>query len=100
MSEWHERYNKSGLVIIANHFPEFTYEHDLDNLKKAIDDQHIAYIVTQDNLGINWKAYNNHYWPTLYLIDKSGDVRYKHIGEGAYKETEAAIKELLAESYP
>ena len=67
---------------------------------KAINDLKIKYIVTQDNDGQTWRAYNNHYWPTLYLIDKFGNIRYKHIGEGAYQETESAILELLTEPYP
>jgi hypothetical protein len=54
----------------------------------------------QDNDSETWRAYNNHYWPALYLIDKWGRIRYMHIGEGAYQETEAAIQTLLAETYP
>lgn len=86
--------------MIGNHFPEFSYEHDLDNLKAAIIDLNIPYPVAQDNDGQTWRAYNNRYWPTLYLIDKRGHIRYAHIGEGAYPETEAAIQALLAEPYP
>jgi hypothetical protein len=59
----------------------------------------IEYAVTQDNKGDTWNAYQNHYWPTLYLIDKQGHIRYVHIGEGGYRETEENIKMLLAESY-
>ena len=54
----------------------------------------------QDNYRVTWSAYNNHYWPTLYLIDKTGHIRYVHIGEGRYAETETAIESLLAETYP
>ena len=100
MKEWHEKYHNDGLVIIGNHYPEFSYEADLENLKDAVERFEIPYAVAQDNDRATWGAYNNRYWPTLYLIDKNGDIRYKHIGEGAYDETEAAIQALLAESYP
>ena len=97
LREWHERYKDQGLVIIGNHYPEFSYEEDLQNLKEAISRFDIEYPVAQDNSGATWRAYKNHYWPTLYLIDKQGHIRYIHIGEGSYKETEENIKALLAE---
>jgi hypothetical protein len=97
---WHEKYADQGLVIIGNHYPEFSYEEDLENLKQALVDLDISYAVAQDNDRKNWEAYKNHYWPTLYLIDKRGHIRYVHIGEGAYDITESVIQELLAESYP
>lgn len=100
MREWHNKFSSQGLVLIGNHYPEFSYEEDLDNLKNAIQDLDVPYPVAQDNDGATWRAYQNRYWPTLYLIDKHGDIRYKHIGEGAYQETEAAIQTLLAEPYP
>ena len=98
LKEWHEKYGQDGLVIIANHYPEFSYEADLENLKEAVKDLEIHYAVAQDNEGITWQAYHNRYWPTLYLIDKRGTLRYSHIGEGRYEETEKAIQALLAES--
>ena len=97
---WHDKYSQQGLAIIANHYPEFGYEAELDNLKAAIDRLQIPYAVAQDNEGKTWRAYRNRYWPTLYLIDKRGDIRYQHIGEGGYAETEAAIQALLAEPQP
>lgn len=100
LKEWHEKYDGQGLVIIGNHYPEFSYERDLNNLKQAVIDLGIEYPVAQDNERATWGAYNNRYWPTLYLIDKHGDIRYTHIGEGQYAETESAIKSLLAEKYP
>jgi len=100
LREWHDIYGVRGLVVIGNHFPEFGYEEDLGNLKEALVRLDIPYPVTQDNEGKTWQAYENHYWPTLYLIDKRGHVRYQHIGEGAYEETEHAIRALLAETYP
>jgi len=99
LKEWHAKYHDQGLVIIGNHFPEFDYEADLNNLKEAIARDGIEYAVAQDNNGDTWRAYNNHYWPALYLIDKQGHIRYVHIGEGAYKETEANIQALLDETY-
>jgi len=99
LREWHDKYGDQGLVIIGNHFPEFSYEKDLANLQDAIARLDVPYAVAQDNDGATWRAYNNHYWPTLYLIDKRGRIRYVHIGEGAYRQTEAAIQTLLAEAY-
>ena len=100
LRDWHNTYKDDGLVVIGNHYPEFSYERDLENLKQAIIDLDVPYPVVQDNDRATWGAYNNRYWPTLYLIDKRGHIRYTHIGEGAYAETEAAIQALLAEDYP
>jgi thiol-disulfide isomerase/thioredoxin len=99
LKEWHSKYKDQGLVIIGNHFPEFSYEADLENLKNAIAEDGIEYAVAQDNNGDTWRAYRNQYWPTLYLIDKQGHIRYVHIGEGRYKQTEENIQALLAETY-
>ena len=99
MREWHHAYGDHGLVIIGNHYPEFNSERDLDNLKEALVRLDVPYPVAQDNDGGTWRAYKNRYWPSLYLIDKWGRIRYTHIGEGAYQETEAAIQALLAEPY-
>jgi hypothetical protein len=96
LREWHNKYKDQGLVIIGNHYPEFSYEEDLTNLKDALARFDIQYPVTQDNDGAT-RAYKNRYWPTLYLIDKQGHIRYIHIGEGRYKETEENIKALLEE---
>lgn len=98
LREWHEKYATEGLVIIGNHYPEFSYEKDLDNLKAAVADLDIQYAVTQDNEGTTWRSYENRYWPTLYLIDKNGHIRYEHIGEGNYDKTDAVIIQLLADS--
>ena len=100
MREWHQKYQADGLVVIGNHYPEFDHERDLDNLREAVDRLDIPYPVAQDNDGQTWRSYNNRYWPTLYLIDKQSRIRYIHIGEGAYTETEAAIQALLEEDYP
>jgi thiol-disulfide isomerase/thioredoxin len=100
LKQWDAAYRDQGLVLIGNHFPEFEYEADLESLQQAVAQAGIEYAVAQDNQGATWKAYRNAYWPTLYLIDKRGRLRYVHIGEGAYDETERNIQALLAETYP
>jgi thiol-disulfide isomerase/thioredoxin len=97
LETWHETYAEDGLVIVGNHYPEFGYEREFSSLVDAVERLGIEYPVVQDNEGANWRSYDNHYWPTMYLIDKGGHLRYQHIGEGAYLETEAAIQSLLAE---
>lgn len=99
LKEWHSKYKDQGLVIVGNHYPEFSFEEDLDNLKDAVARYEIEYAVAQDNDGATWRAYQNRYWPALFLIDKRGHIRYVHIGEGRYQETEANIKALLEETY-
>jgi thiol-disulfide isomerase/thioredoxin len=99
LKQWDETYRDQGLVIIGNHYPEFSFEEDLTNLQNAMIENEIKYAVAQDNDGATWRAYKNRYWPTLYLIDKKGHLRYVHIGEGGYQTTEAAIQALLAETY-
>jgi thiol-disulfide isomerase/thioredoxin len=100
LKDWYARYKDQGFVLIGNHFPEFSYEADIANLKRAVTEDGILYPVLQDNDGQTWEAYNNSYWPSLYLIDKRGRIRYVHIGEGAYDEIESNIQTLLAEAYP
>jgi hypothetical protein len=100
LREWHHQYKDEGLVIIGVHYPEFNYERDLDNLADAVRRLDIPYSIAQDNERETWSAYGARYWPTLFLIDKRGYIRYTHIGEGSYEKTESAIEELLAEPYP
>jgi alkyl hydroperoxide reductase subunit AhpC len=100
LREWYETYGTEGLVVIGNHYPEFKAEESLENLSQAVAELEIPYPVVQDNQGWNWGAYNAHYWPTLFLIDKQGRIRYTHIGEGQYGEIESAIRTLLAEPAP
>ena len=100
LKSWYAAYKDQGLVIIGNHYPEFSMEADLANLKNAVAQDGIEYPVAQDNDGETWNAYNTMYWPSLYLIDKRGHIRYVHIGEGAYDEIDTNIKTLLAEAYP
>lgn len=91
--------NSSGGNKIQE-FDEFDYEKDLANLKQAIQRLDIPCPVDQDNDGMTWSAYHNSYWPTAYLIDKRGHIRFIQIGEGNYPHTEAVIQDLLAEASP
>ncbi len=100
LREWHEIYGEKGLIVIGTHYPEFSRERDLDNLTEAVNELRISYPVAQDNDGKTWPAYQTRCWPTLFLIDKQGNIRYTQIGEGAYNEIEAAIQTLLAELFP
>lgn len=98
LKDWHEKYAEQGLVIVGVHAPEFEFEKDADNVAEAIEDFELTYPVVQDNDFATWRAYQNRYWPAKYLIDKQGNVRYTHFGEGKYTETENAIRELLDET--
>jgi thiol-disulfide isomerase/thioredoxin len=97
LNAWHEKYADNGLVIVGVHTPEFEFEKDYNNVRTAVEKFDIMYPVAQDNEKETWKAYENRYWPRKYLIDPEGYVRYDHIGEGAYAETEKVIQSLLAE---
>ena len=97
LNDWHEKYEDDGLVIIGVHSPEFGFEKDYDNVLDAVERFEIKYPVVQDNDFQTWRAYDNRFWPRKYLIDIDGFVRYDHIGEGAYEETEEVIQELLQE---
>jgi cytochrome c biogenesis protein CcdA/thiol-disulfide isomerase/thioredoxin len=98
LKSWWEKYEDKGLVIIGVHSPEFEFEKDADNVKKALKDFGLEYPVMQDNGFATWRAYRNRYWPAKYLIDKDGNIRYTHFGEGEYDETEKVIQELLKEA--
>lgn len=99
IEQWHQTYQEQGLIVIGNHFPEYSYERDVHNVRDALTRLNITYPVALDNAGATWDAYNQRYWPTIYLIDKWGDLRYLQIGEGRYDETEKAIQALLNETY-
>ena len=98
LKAWDERYRDEGLTIVGVHTPEFPFERDAGNVADAIEQNDLRYPVAQDNDYATWNAYTNEYWPAKYLIDAEGRVRYTHFGEGEYEETEAAIRELLAEA--
>lgn len=94
---WNEKYADKGLVIIGIHSPEFEFEKDIKNVESAVQKFGITYPVVLDNDMTIWRAFDNHYWPRKYLADDEGYIRYDHIGEGNYDETEKAIQKLLEE---
>jgi cytochrome c biogenesis protein CcdA/thiol-disulfide isomerase/thioredoxin len=95
---WAEKYKDKGLVVIGVHTPEFAFEHDIANVKRAVTDLKIGYPVAIDNDYTIWQAFENHYWPAHYFIDAQGHVRYHHFGEGDYDESERVIQHLLKEA--
>ena len=97
LRDWHGKYEKDGLTIVGVHVPEFTSERPYDKVVKATKDLKVAYPVVQDNELTIWARFGNRYWPALVVVDRKGVVRYTHIGEGSYEETEALIRKLLAE---
>ncbi|MGZ2410757.1 cytochrome c biogenesis protein CcdA/thiol-disulfide isomerase/thioredoxin [Sphingomonas sp. F9_3S_D5_B_2] len=98
LKAWDERYRKDGLVIIGVHAPEFAFERDPANVKRAVADLGIRYPVALDNRYILWNALKNHYWPAHYFVDAQGRIRYQHHGEGEYELSERVIRQLLAEA--
>jgi len=96
LTAWHGKYKDRGLVIVGVHTPEFAFERETGNVKKAIQRHGIRYPVAQDNRFATWNAYRNRYWPTVYLVDRGGELVFKHSGEGFYDETERALELLLA----
>jgi thiol-disulfide isomerase/thioredoxin len=94
---WYQRYGSEGLVVVGVHTPEYPFERSTANVEAAVERFGIRYPVAQDNQYATWGAYNNQYWPALYLIDKNGRIDYVHFGEGDYAQTEARIKALLAQ---
>jgi thiol-disulfide isomerase/thioredoxin len=97
LNAWNEKYSSQGLVIIGVHTPEFDFEKNPSNVQNAVEKFGIKYPVVQDNDRKTWDAYQNRYWPHKYLVDDEGFVRYDHIGEGNYEETEKVIQSLLQE---
>jgi thiol-disulfide isomerase/thioredoxin len=92
---WAERYREDGLVVVGAHAPEFGFEHDLDNVRRATRELGVGHPVVIDNDFTIWRSFENQYWPAVYLVDRGGRVRFHHFGEGAYEETERAIQQLL-----
>jgi thiol-disulfide isomerase/thioredoxin len=95
---WAERYRDHGLVVIGVHTPEFPFEHDIENVRRAVKEMRVDYPVAVDNDYAVWDAFNNHYWPALYLVDAQGRIRHHQFGEGDYEEAERFIQRLLAEA--
>jgi thiol-disulfide isomerase/thioredoxin len=95
---WAERYKDQGLVTIGVHTPEFAFEKNVDNIRPALKMFRIDYPVAVDSDYAIWNAFNNRYWPAVYLVDANGKIRYHHFGEGEYERTEAVIQQLLREA--
>jgi thiol-disulfide isomerase/thioredoxin len=95
---WAHKYKKDGLVVVGVHTPEFSYEHNIDNIQQAIKAMKITYPVVVDNGYEIWSAFDNHFWPALYFVDAEGRIRYHQFGEGEYEMAEHVIQQLLAES--
>ena len=97
ITAWNDKYADQGLLIIGIHSPEFEFEKNPDNVEMAIEKFGISYPVLLDNDMETWKAFENRYWPRKYIADHEGYIRYDHIGEGGYQETEKVIQQLLDE---
>jgi thiol-disulfide isomerase/thioredoxin len=95
---WAEHYQDRGLVVIGVHTPEFDFEHDLDNVRRAVKDLRVDYPVAVDNDYAIWSAFDNHYWPALYFVDAQGQIRHHQFGEGRYEESEMLLQQLLTEA--
>jgi len=95
---WADKYQKSGLVVLGVHTPEFSFEKQKTNVEAALRDLHISYPVVMDSNYRIWQNFNNQYWPAFYIFDAKGRIRYEHFGEGAYGDSERVIQELLKEN--
>jgi thiol-disulfide isomerase/thioredoxin len=95
---WDEKYRKHGLVVIGVHSPEFSFEKNLNNIRRSVKDMRVDYPVAVDSDHVIWRAFQNQYWPALYFIDAKGHIRHHQFGEGAYEQSEMVIQMLLAEA--
>lgn len=100
LKEWYRRYRDQGLTVIGVHSPEFNFARTAEHVEQAIREQGLEYPILLDNEFQVWQSFANRCWPAKYLIDKDGYVRYYHLGEGGYTETETAIQTLLHEADP
>jgi thiol-disulfide isomerase/thioredoxin len=92
---WSQAYRDDGLLVVGVHTPEFSFEHDIEGVRQAVEVRDIDYAVAQDNDYAIWSAFANHYWPALYFVDADGIIRDAHFGEGRYEESERVIQRLL-----
>jgi hypothetical protein len=92
---WSQAYRNDGLVVIGVHTPEFSFEHEIDGVRRATKDRAIDYPVAVDNDYGIWSAFDNHYWPALYFVDTEGVIRDQHFGEGRYEQSERVVQRLL-----
>src|SRR6267378_1205898 len=95
---WAAKYKDQGLVVIGVHAPEFAFEKNLDNVRRAAKDMRVDYPIAIDNDHAIWRAFKNEYWPALYFVDAQGHIRHHHFGEGEYEQSEMIIQQLLAEA--
>ena len=95
---WAGKYSGDGLVVVGVHTPEFGFEHDVDNVRRAVKSLRVDFPVAIDNDHAIWRAFDNHYWPALYFADAQGRIRHHHFGEGEYQQSEMIIQQLLAEA--
>ncbi len=95
---WADRYADQGLAVVGVHTPEFTFEHNLDNVRRAAADMRVEYPIAIDSDYAIWRAFDNHYWPALYIADADGRIRHHHFGEGDYAQSEMIVQQLLAEA--
>jgi thiol-disulfide isomerase/thioredoxin len=95
---WAEKYKNQGLVVIGVHTPEFAFEKNVDNVRRAVKDLKVNYPIAIDSEYATWRALNNKYWPALYFVDAQGRIRHHHFGEGEYEQSERVIQQLLAEA--
>jgi thiol-disulfide isomerase/thioredoxin len=95
---WAEKYEDQGLVVLGVHTPEFGFEHDLDNVRRAVKDLAVDYPVAVDSDHAIWNAFSNHYWPAFYFVDAQGQIRHHRFGEGGYEESEMILQQLLTEA--
>ena len=95
---WADRYKDQGLVVIGAHTPEFSFEHDVENIRPALKSMNVEYPIAIDNDYGIWSGFDNRYWPALYLLDGESRIRYHHFGEENYEESERMIQELLGQS--
>ena len=96
--EWHRKYKDQGLVVIGVHTPEFAYEKNIANVKRALSDLDVSFPVAVDNDFAIWRSFQNNYWPAHYFIDAKGQVRFHHFGEGEYDKSERVIQQLIEEA--
>ncbi|WFF00730.1 redoxin domain-containing protein [Micromonospora sp. WMMD964] len=92
---WSQAYRDDGLVVVGVHTPEFSFEHEVDQVRRAVEARSIDYPVAVDNDYAIWRAFDNHYWPALYFVDTGGVIRDEHFGEGRYEQSERTLQHLL-----
>ena len=92
---WADKYKDQGLVVIGVHAPEFAFEKQIDNVRRAVKDMRITYPIAIDNEHAIWRAFRNQAWPALYFVDAKGQIRHHHFGEGEYEQSETTIQQLL-----